>query len=106
MGEMPLVRASGAAPGVALVVAPSDAAPDAPDAEHASSDAATSDAALDAVRAERPDDECVVCLEYPKAIFFFPCNHLCLCLRCAEKWTSDLCPMCRGRGGKQRIYLS
>ncbi|KAJ9459876.1 putative E3 ubiquitin-protein ligase LOG2 [Diplonema papillatum] len=39
------------------------------------------------------DGECVVCLEYPKAVVMWPCRHLCACADCAPKLKR--CPICR-----------
>lgn len=37
--------------------------------------------------------ECVICMDQPSKIIFFPCGHLCCCTNCDP--SVDLCPMCR-----------
>ena len=37
-------------------------------------------------------NECVVCMERPRAVVFLPCNHCVVCATCA----TDTCPFCNG----------
>ena len=45
-----------------------------------------------------PDSKlCAICLDGPKNGLFFPCGHLCACMRCCEQLqsSSGACPICR-----------
>ena len=37
-------------------------------------------------------NECIVCMERPRAVVFQPCNHCVVCATCA----TDKCPFCNG----------
>ena len=37
-------------------------------------------------------NECVVCMDNPRAVLFLPCNHCVVCATCA----TDTCPFCNG----------
>ena len=42
--------------------------------------------------------DCVVCFSYPKEALVLPCNHMCLCMYCANIIRAQYesrCPMCR-----------
>ena len=59
---------------------------------------ATDATAFDLARVKRERDEaqdrneCVVCMERPRAVVFLPCNHCVVCTTCA----TDTCPFCNG----------
>ena len=36
-------------------------------------------------------NECIVCMERPRAVVFIPCKHLLVCATCAA---TDACPFC------------
>jgi len=45
---------------------------------------------------ESGGNECVVCLDAPKAVVLVPCGHKCLCEACAERiLVGEPCPVCR-----------
>ena len=52
--------------------------------------------ALVQVKRERDEaqdrNECIVCMECPRAVLFRPCNHFVVCATCA----TDTCPFCNG----------
>jgi len=37
-------------------------------------------------------NECIVCMERPRAVLFEPCRHLLVCATCAT--AADACPFC------------
>lgn len=47
--------------------------------------------------AENEMADCVICLSTPRAVFVYPCRHMCLCADCAESMPPQgiKCPMCR-----------
>jgi hypothetical protein len=42
---------------------------------------------------DKPEEQCVVCLENKKSYLFAPCGHVCCCALCHSDLTS--CPVCR-----------
>lgn len=46
---------------------------------------------------DRPDEECLICLDERSDIRLIPCNHTCICSHCAHHYrrTYDHCPLCR-----------
>lgn len=42
---------------------------------------------------DKPEEQCVVCLENKKSYLFAPCGHICCCANCHSDLTS--CPVCR-----------
>ena len=37
-------------------------------------------------------NECIVCMDLPRAVFFLPCNHCVVCASCADALQE--CPFC------------
>ena len=54
-----------------------------------------------AINEAESGNECVICLDNPKTMFFYPCGHLCLCSPCAQRFKQEaqhqLCPLCHNR---------
>jgi len=52
------------------------------------------------------DKDCVVCYAGKKEIMFVPCNHLCICTLCKDKFQNlSRCPMCNNNFEKLvRVY--
>jgi hypothetical protein len=49
-----------------------------------------------ALRDKLDQSECVVCLDTPKTVCLFPCNHVCLCEACSKDGGNlTPCPICR-----------
>jgi hypothetical protein len=49
--------------------------------------------------------QCIICLDNIKEIMIEPCNHLCMCEKCAKKVTKE-CPMCQGKiAHKKKVYF-
>ena len=49
-------------------------------------------------------NECIVCMERPRAVLFMPCNHLLVCATCAA--AADACPWCPARAVEGRITVA
>ena len=62
-----------------------------------------------ALQTDHGDFQCVVCYTNKKDWMVRPCNHVCLCFKCAIEDIHHLhghCPMCRGTiSGVERVYL-
>ena len=39
-------------------------------------------------------NECIVCMDHPRAVLFLPCNHCVVCASCADALQE--CPFCNG----------
>ena len=48
-------------------------------------------------------NECIVCMERPRAVLFRPCNHFLVCATCAA--AADVCPFC-ARAVEGRITVA
>ena len=49
-------------------------------------------------------NECIVCMERPRAVLFMPCKHLLVCATCAA--AADACPWCPARAVEGRITVA
>ena len=47
----------------------------------------------DAQQERRERALCSVCMEWPKAVIFYPCRHKVACTACSKELTA--CPVCR-----------
>lgn len=38
---------------------------------------------------------CCICYDSLKRVVMLPCKHLCICVQCSYKYTSNTCPICK-----------
>ena len=48
---------------------------------------------MGASQKQKPEFECVICLEEARAVVFLPCKHIACCEKCAKAIKN--CPVCR-----------
>jgi hypothetical protein len=52
--------------------------------------------ATQAPEARREEEErCIVCMQAQKLVAFYRCGHICCCMRCAQRFVRNRCPVCR-----------
>ena len=91
-------EAPAAVPSVSAVDADEETPAASPAAEQEVQEHAAGNVALAAYPSQR--DECVVCLDQPKAVICAPCGHKNMCTDCAEILMSSedsRCPTCRSK---------
>ena len=49
---------------------------------------------------------CIICLENPKTILFYPCNHLVCCKMCGKDGRIKKCPVCNKKIDKKMTVFS
>ena len=52
-----------------------------------------------------PNTECIACMQANVEVAFVPCGHCCICVPCAERMMTNVCPMCRCDGEHIRIFV-
>ena len=70
--------------------------------EHQDDDLHAQQNVIEVLEVPKNDGEsCIICLNKPKEMAFYPCGHQCLCEECSESFLEQarhrLCPICRDR---------